>query len=130
LHRRDTDIQHDPIDAFVAVGLGDFVEGGKGALDQRQAIAGVCPQRRRGGDGRRVAVDGDDVRASGENGGGVAACPEGAVDEGATGDRREETNGLLHEDRDMASQSASDTAARCAATRHHSPDLEVTPVAW
>ena len=50
-----------------------------------------------------------------------------------TGDRREETHGLLNENRNMAGQSASDTAAFCAAARRHSSGLDshaCRAVAW
>ena len=40
LHRRDADVEHDPVDALMAVRAGDPVEVGEAALDQRQPRAG------------------------------------------------------------------------------------------
>ena len=83
------------------------VEIGKAALDERQPPAGLVDERRAAGDGRRVAIDGDDRGAPFEDGAAVAAGAESAVDKDATGGGRETgrmTSSSQH--RELAGRSA------------------------
>ena len=120
LHRRDADIEHDTIDGVVAASRATASRWEKRssisvetAFRRLHEIESAC-------DRALVAVDADHPAIGRvENGAGIAAGAESAVDIDAAIARREEVQRLSGEHGNVPGQSASDSVSAVAA-RHHS----------
>src|SRR5437868_888138 len=95
LIRRHAHVEYDTVDAFMTVGAGDLIKRRKSSFDEGQPTVRLGLQRGAAGDGKLVAVDGNDLRALFQDGAGVATAAEGPIDEYPTGVGREKAHGLL-----------------------------------
>ena len=121
LHGGDADVEHHAIDAGVAMPRAIASSSEKRPSTSVSRPPRRMLQRGAGGDGRRVAIDGDHGGAGIEDGAAVAARAESAVDEGATGVGSEVSHDLVEKNRNVAGRSASSTLRHGAAARAHSP---------
>ena len=129
LHGRNTEVQHDPVDMFVAGLARDGIEIGKPVLDQRQAAASLFDEIGAQCECRLVAVNADHLAVGGcENGARVASCTERPVDVHAAFANIEEVDSLAAEHGNVGGGSASDS--RAAAARHHSRAPGALRAAW
>ena len=117
LHRGDADIEHDAVDRKEAGCARMRVEIGEPPLDQDQPPARLRDQGRTGFDRLGIAIDGKHQAAALDDGAGIAAAAEGAVDVAAAFDDGEMLKHLGQEDRNVVGRSAS-SLVRAAARRH------------
>ena len=111
LHRGDADVEHDAVDLREAGAARDRVELREALLDQRQPAARLLDQIGAERDRVRVAVDADHPAVGGrEDGAGIAAGAEGAVDIDAAVTDVEKLDRRAAEHGNVAGRSASDSA--------------------
>ena len=102
LHRRDADVEHDPVRLFEAESLRDRVEVAEARLDEAQPSARGRDEVRACADGRRIAVERDDVRAALEQRPRIAARAERSVDDQSLVARLKRLEDLGEENRNVA----------------------------
>ena len=105
LHRRNADIEHDPVDRVDAETLGDLVEIAEARLHELKPTVGRSLERFAGPNGRRIAIERDHPRATVKQRARIASAAERPVDVEAAGARLERLHRLLEQNRNMAEPS-------------------------
>src|SRR5271157_6030808 len=102
LHRRDADVENDAVDRRDAEFPYDRVEVAEPRLDDAEPAAGKRDEAGAGANGRRVAVERDDARASVDQRARIAAGAEGSVDHDSALARPKRLESFGKQNRDVA----------------------------